>query len=341
MRITQAPPITRWRDLSYNQRASGISLKWIGNDDEVWNIGGFMAGAQGAIISGPIKGLVHVPFKSIWHEPAYGPPRFERTVDERREISTRIAIYSDSEVGWFDTETRWWNGMDGNTPGWFAPFTRRHGELYLPMQLLEAVENELEDDPTFMGNVQEWDILLAADGDPRWRQPDLRPPPWRNDMSITKSVKRDDELLSPNVTVGVGKLQVANRGTAEAWPIFHVEAPGRCWLPDGMSGRMLRVPKLNSGEHVLVDTNPEHRIAISATDPVDNWIKKLVRNSELLEWLFGEYGSSGERVIERFHGQGFTQAIPPETVATLPIWHSQSGAKVSVRLPQRFERAIS
>ena len=122
MRITQAPPITRWRDLSYNQRASGISLKWIGNDDEVWNIGGFMAGAQGAIISGPIKGLVHVPFKSIWHEPAYGPPRFERTVDERREISTRIAIYSDSEVGWFDTETRWWNGMDGNTPGWFAPF---------------------------------------------------------------------------------------------------------------------------------------------------------------------------------------------------------------------------
>lgn len=336
------PTTLRWSDLDGLRAANGINLKWIGNDDQLWHTGGFYGGAEGALITGPVKGMVHVPFKSIWHEPAYKPPRFERTVDERREISTRITLMSDNEVGWFDTESKFWNGMDGNTPGHWCVFTRRYGDLYLPMQLLNAVENELEDDPTANGyNAQEWDILLAADGEPRWRTPDIRPKPWRNDMSVTKSVKQDDNPLSPNVTVGVGQLKVANKGTTPAWPVYHVTAPGRCWLPDGVSGRMLRVPKLNPGEHVLIDTDPSHRIAISALDPVDDWTKQLVRNSELLNWLFGEYGDSGQMVIERFHGQGFTQAIAPESVAVLPIWHSQPGARVSVRLPQRYERAIS
>ena len=50
------------------------------------------------------------------------------------------------------------------------------------MQLLEASETELESDPTDDDyNCQEWDILLAADGEPRWRQPDVRPPAWVND----------------------------------------------------------------------------------------------------------------------------------------------------------------
>ena len=104
---------------------------------------------------------------------------------------------------------------------------------------------------------------------------------------------------------------------------------------------MIRVPKLNKGEHVTIDTNPEHRIAISDKDPVRGPFKDLVDNSELLSWLFGEFGESGKTILERFHGQGFDSPIPPNTVATLPVYHSQIGARISVRLPQLFERAIS
>lgn len=339
--------MTKWADLSANLQARGINIKWIANDKRPgdWHLGGFKAGAEGAIITGPISGMVHTDFKGIWHEPAYGPPRYERKVDQRREISTRITIFSDdSEFGWFDNESKFWDGMDGENPGFWSVFTHRHGELYIPMQLVEVSQTPLDDDPSFTGNAQEWDILLAADGDPRWRQPDLRPPEWVNDMSITKQVKRDDERHSPNITVGVGTLVVANRGTEPSWPVYTVTAPGRCWLPNGMTGEMVRVPKLNMGEHVTIDTNPEHRIAIADTDPIDSFQAQRIRNSELLSWLFGQFGETGESgltILERFHGQGFDAPIPPNTVATLPVFHSQQGARVSVRLPQRFERAIS
>jgi len=342
--------MTEWADLSDNLRASGINLKWIGNDNQpdVWNIGGHMGGAQGAIVTGPIKGMVHVPFKGIWHEPAYGPPRFERKVDERREISTRIALMSDSEFGWFDTESKWWNGMDAETPGYWTVFTRRHGELYIPMQLLEAVQTELEDDPTANGNnFQEWDILLAADGEPRWRQPDVRPQPWFNTMTPTTTVKQDDETFSPVITVGVGKFKVANRGTTAQWPIYTLSAPttgntpARYWISNGSTNQMVRVPPLYKGEHVTIDTNPENRIAISALDPVDDDVKRFLRNADLLDWLFGQYGESGISILERFHGQGFDTPAAKRSVSTFTVYSSMETSRVSVRLPQRFERCIS
>lgn len=140
----------------------------------------------------------------------------------------------------------------------------------------------MDDDPTTDDyNCQEWDILLAADGEPRWRQPDVRPAEWVNDMSITTTIKRDDELLAPMITVGVGKLKAVNRGTQDAWPVYTVTAPGRCWLPNGMSGGMIRVPPLNPGQHVIIDTNPANRIAISDTDPIPaNGFRQVIDNSE-------------------------------------------------------------
>lgn len=344
---------TKWSDLvreAPHLAPRGINIKWIPNDKALeiptwpseWHLGGWKGGAEGGIITGPIKGMVHVPFQGIWHEPAYGPPRYERKVDKRREISTRILLMSDSEFGWMNTEERWWTGCDGDQPGYITLFTQKMGELYCPMQLLESSETEFENDPTDDGfNAVEWDILLAADGEPRWRQPDVRPFPWVNDMSITTQIKRDDELLSPMITVGVGKFKVANRGTERAWPVYTVTAPGRCWLPNGVTGQMIRVPKLNKGEHVVIDTNPEHRIVISDKDPVDNLFKQFLGNSELLSWLFGDVTESNKTVLERFHGQGFDAPIAPGTVATLPVYHSQPGARISVRLPQLFERAIS
>jgi hypothetical protein len=274
-------------------------------------------------------------------------PRFERTVDERKEISTRIALCSDSEYGWQDVETKWWNGMDGENPGFWATFTRRTGELWIPMQLADAVATELTEDPGYENYVQEWDILLAADGEPRWRMPDLQPPDWVNDWSATTSVKRDDGLLAPEITVGVGKFKVANRGTAASWPVVTLSAPtsgkqpARWWISDGASKRMVRVPPLSRGEHVIIDTNPANRIAISAIDPVDDWTRQLVRNSELLSWLFGQYGEAGVSVLERFHGQGFTEPIAPGTVAAITVYCDTENMRASVRLPQRYERAVS
>jgi hypothetical protein len=338
--------VNKWGDLPDYRAYNNINIGWTGNDDAPrrWNISGANEGAQGAIITGSIKGMVHVPFKGVWHSPAYGPPRFERTVDERREISTRIMTMSDSEYGWFDTESHWWNGMTGDKPGYWDIFTRRRGQMYIPMQLLDAVETELEVDPTSLGNnCQEWDVLLAADGEPRWRVPDFRPPEWVAKFNTPiVQMKRDDSVFAPNINVRVGKLRVYNKGTIPAWPVYVVSAPGRCWLPDGASGRMIRVPQLYEGETCLIDTDPSHRIAISEKDPTPNWLLSILSNIELLQWLgITDADSPTETVLERFNGQGFNEPIAPGAQVTLPILHSQVGARVSVRLPQRFERAIS
>lgn len=337
-------PVQRWRDLPRHRRASGINIAWIGHDDRHWDIGGYNEGAQGAVITGPVRGMVHRPWRGVWHEPAYGAPRFERTVDERREVSFPITLMHDSEFGWFNTESNWWDGMSGDEIGWLCAFTRHKGNFYIPMQLAEVVEDELEEDPTNNGNYsQTWMIKLAADGEPRWRTPDVKPEVWtvRNTDPIVQ-MKAGDGLLSPMVNCRAHSFKVANRGTKAEWPIYMVSAPGRVWLPDGVSGRMLRVPRLYAGEHVLIDTNPEHRIAISAKDPSPSWLDNVLSNVDLLEWLgITEFEDRTETVLERFHGQGFTKPIEPGTVATLPVFHSQVGARVSVRLPQRHERAVS
>ena len=345
------PTMPSWQELPQILRAPGISIKWIGSDDEVWHLSGWNEGAEGAFLSGPVKGILGVPFKSIWHEPAYGAPRFERIVDERREVSLRIAICSDTEFGWANADSRFWRGMSGDKAGYLSVFTRSTGELWIPMLLAESVQNDLTEDPRYSAsdNVMEYDVLLAADGEPRWRAPDLRPPEWVNAFAAPDylkpirsiKIKQDETKKAREITVGVGQFKVANRGDVPAWPVYTVTAPGRCWLPDGVSGRMVRVPPLAKGEHIIVDTNPEHRIAISSLDPVDSWTKQVLRNSELLSWLFGQYGESGVSVLERFHGQGFTQPIAPGEVATLPVYHDTKNARVSVRLPQRYDRVIS
>lgn len=350
--------MTAWLDIDQNRRAPGMSNKWIGCDaqPDIWNLSGFMEGAQGAFISGSVKGLVHRPFKSIWHEPAYGPPRFERTVDERKEISTRVAIWGDTEYAYQGNESRWWNGMIGDDLGFWSTFTRGLGELWIPMLLADAVQTELAEDPGYESYVQEWDILLAADGDPYWRMPDLQPPDWIYPLwgegygpnkAIMTEVKRDDEKLAPKIPVAVGKFKLANRGTKDQFPTFTLTAPLKgskpalWWISNGSTNRMVRVPPLYKGEHVIIDTNPENRIAISAVDPVDDWTKQLLRNSELLKWLFGQYGESGISILERFHGQGFDTPCKAGEVSTLTVYCDTPGMRASVRLPQRYERAVS
>jgi hypothetical protein len=104
---------------------------------------------------------------------------------------------------------------------------------------------------------------------------------------------------------------------------------------------MIPIPDLNPGEHAIIDTDPSHRIAVTILDPVDNIIKKFIRNSELLDWISGHYGDSGLPLIQRFKGQGFSVPIPPRSVATLPVKHNRTGARISVQCPQLFESALA
>lgn len=352
-----------WRSLPPEIRDAPVSVKWIGSDGRVWHLTGMNAGAEGAFIVGDIDGIVHVPFEGVWTTPAYGPPVFERTVDARREAAFQLGLYSDSTLGWYDTETRWWSGCKRDATGYLTVTTLRHGELWMPMQLLETPRAAMGDDPARQ-RVLIHNIVLAVDGEPRWRRPDIAPLPWIRPTGPKNSR---------------GFLQVANRSNRPMWPIYFLDAPGKVSLPNGpnaftasehnplddwpqlerlfgpptavdaIKGQynrarvadMIRIPELQKGEHALIDTDPSHRIAVTVFDPVDNAVKRFIRNSEFLDWLASGYGDSGLPLIQRFKGQGFNVPIPPRCVATLPIEHSRAGASISVQLPQRFESALA
>ncbi|MCV7255694.1 hypothetical protein H7J86_26365 [Mycobacterium hackensackense] len=355
-----------WRSLPPEIRDEAVTLKWIGSDGTVWPLAGLDGGVEGAFIAGDIEGLVHIPFDTIWTKPAYGPPRFQRAIRGRKEISFPLGLMSDTSLGWLDTGGRWWRGCKKDSTGFFTVTTRRFGELYIPMQLLSA-KCTLADDPVRQ-RFSIHDIVLAVDGDPCWRRPDVRPAPFIRPPGTNKKLNN-------------GVLRAVNRGTEPAWPIFVISAPGQISLPDGPNAfttpvlesdilsdwpqlgrlygipivddilgtltrqrtdtRMIDVPELMPGEHAIIDTDPSHRLAITAKDPVDTLVKKFIRNSDLLSWILGEYGDSGIPLLRRFKGQGFTTPIPPRSVATLPIKHSKAGGKIYVQVPQRFEMALA
>lgn len=351
-----------WSSLSPEIRDEGVTLKWIGSDGRVWPLAGLEGGIDGAFIAGDIEGLVHIPYDQVWTKPAYGAPRFVRAIEGRKEISFPLGLMSDSTLGWYDTHAAFWRGCKPKETGFFTLTTRRLGELWLPMQLLDA-KCTLRDDPGRQKFALH-DVVLAVDGDPRWRRPDVRPAPF-----VRKS--------GPN---SAGVLRAANRGTEPAWPIYIISAPGKVWLPDGPNAfttptsesnilsdwpqlarmfgipfidellgtltrqrtdtNMIAVPELQPGEHAIIDTDPAHRLAITTKDPVDNLLKKFIRNSELLNWILGEYGDTGIPLLQRFEGRGFSVPIPPRSVATLPVKHSKTGGKVYVQVPQRYEMAV-
>ncbi|AHJ86303.1 virion protein [Mycobacterium phage 32HC] len=357
------PDLQPWSSLPPEIRDEAVTLKWIGSDGKVWPLAGLEGGIEGAFIAGDIDGLVHIPFDSIWTKPAYGPPRFQRAIRGRKEISFPLGLMSDSSLGWYDTGSRFWRGCKKDETGFFTVTTRRFGELYIPMQLLSA-KCILADDPARQ-RFSIHDIILAVDGDPCWHRPDVRPAPF----------------VRPAGPKADGVLRAVNRGTEPAWPIYVISAPGKVWLPDGPNafttptadsgilsdwpqlGRlfgipfiddilqtltrkrtdtnMIEVPELQPGEHAIIDTDPSHRLAITTKDPVDNLAKKFIRNSELLNWILGEYGDSGIPLLKRFKGQGFTIPIPPRSTATLPIKHSNVGGKIYVQVPQRYEMAVA
>lgn len=357
--------VTPWSSLSPAARGEGVSIAWIGSDGVYWPLaGGGDGGAMGAFISGPIDGMVHIEQTGVWTKPAYGPPRFQRVVDNGKQIHFMLGLMSDSALGWYDTETKFWQGCTTTSTGFFVVTTRRHGQLWLPMQLFEAPKCALEDDPSGQ-RVLLHEVTLAVDGEPRWRRPDKMPDPF----------------ISPGGTepADVGYITVGNASTIPTWPIFFVTGPAKAvYLPDGpnaytsnlenplndwprisalfdipfldnilglftakRNATMIPIPPIPAGTNVIVDTDPTHRIAIATTDPVDTVIKQFIRNSDLLSLLTQNYGATGLPYAQQFSGEGFSIPIPPNSVAKLPVQHDTAGGKIWCQLPQRFESALA
>lgn len=351
------PADTAWEALPDRLAAESVTNKLMLSNSEVFHLSGTHAGTEGVMITGAIEGLGEIPGKGVWAETAEGAPTFERWVDGKLEIGFKALVIEDSSFGWSATRRRFFDGLSPREPSWWSTTTRSWGEVWVPV-LRDNLVTVFEDDPTSNGdNLSIHDVTLAVSGDPRWRRPDY-------------------VGMFQNKGQSVGSIRVINRGTVPAWCYFICEAPGRVLLPDGPNAvitpvdatehkdfpgllglfnlgellpwgqRRRRDPKtvvdltLYAGEHTLVDTDPRHKLAIAASDPVDNGWLEWINNAELLKILTGNAGERATTVMERLRGQGFRVPIPARSEATLPVSHSRYGGRIWCVVPQRFDHAL-
>ena len=152
-----------------------------------------------------------------------------------------------------------------------------------------------------------------------------------------------DAVLQPNKDLGEGMIRIPNRGTTVAHPKFLVSTPGFAWIQDGIGGPMVQLPLLTEkdGPWVMVDTDPIARTLTGADDPVDNNFLKILRNSQLIDLLIHDQITQTEPLWKRFGGKGFDNGIPPRTLATLKVRHSNADGTITALCPQRYKMAYA
>lgn len=339
---------TSWNDLGpWGRQLRGQQTKvvYLSPDGRrVWNIGGDWAGKEGVVLTPGLAGSMHIPFEQRYSAGAYAlGEELERTDYRKRVYHLGVIIgphinflarkrFPDNEFAYRMLEDKWWADWPEHyraPAGFWGQFTRTHGWRWNRVRHGESNDQALDLDPVAFGNnVCSWAMTIHGQFPFYSKRPFTRQ--WVNDEANTKVNGRNH-----------GVLPVPNRGDWAQWPKFIVEGAGDVTIQDGLTDRMVPLPKIYPSDGmILVDTDPAKRTLTSSTDPVDNGFWQMIRNSEVLDYLLGDItnADSGVPVGRRMPGGiGFTSQIPAKSAAHIKVTHSNSAGKVTVVCPQWFK----
>ena len=353
------------------QLFGGLPLKWQnmetkivykGVDGSHWNLSGNLAGREGLSLAPQLSGFYHIPFTSLFTEGPYQVGAdYERTDYKKRVINMGVMVNVDigPATGWRYRmlEQKWWRAWSPTQDGTLCCYTRTHGWRFLKVRLGEDPKTAFALDPAaFENHYMQWDMTVVAT-QPYWFKR-MQTSTWQNTGSTSTNWTTLFELLEDSVNkflgdvlrgsggdlvpgkdVGSGVLKAYNASDIEAWPKFLVSSPGRAWIQDGVGGQMIPLPLLTDKDGtMLVDTDPNARTLTCATDPVDPLLYRVMRNSDLMDVLFGDVIDTGLPVWRRF-SKRFTTPVPPRTFANIKVYHSDQSGSVTMMIPQRFEKA--
>lgn len=166
------------------------------------------------------------------------------------------------------------------------------------------------------------------------------PNPYYTKPALFKTWKAADALVDDDrdPVAGEGIITLANRGDLESHVKYLVSSPGQAIVQDNYSNRYITLPELvKTDGTVLVDTDPTQRTLTSSTDPVDNLFYKIIRSSKILDFFLHDLEQTGLPVWQRFDSR-FTFTVPPKTVVSLRVKHSNPNGIITAILPQRYRR---
>lgn len=343
---------TNWNDLGpwgRQLRARETKMVYLSPDGRnLWNLAGNWAGKEGVILDEKLKGSQGVPFE---HRYSSGPymigEELERTDYRKRVIDWGIHIgpslniltrrrHQNNEFSYRMLEEKWWADWPENyrsPAGFIGEYTRTHGWRWLRVRLGEATNDTLDRDPTaFDNNQQSWSMTIHA------QFPFYSKRPWTREW-------RNDDLNAQLNGRNHGVIPFVNRGDWAQWPKFIVEGSGTVSIQDGVIDRMVELPKILPADGmILVDTDPSKRTLTASTDPVDNLFYKIIRNSEILDYLLNDLtnADSGIAIGRRMPGGiGFTSQIPGHSNAVLKVTHTNPAGKITGILPQWYRSGFA
>lgn len=343
---------TSWDDLGpWGRQLRGRQTKvayLAPNARRLWNIGGDWAGKEGAVLAERLQGSMHLPFEQRYSAGAYMiGEELERTDYRKRVFHLGVILgphinylarrrYPDNEFAYRMLEEKWWADWPEHyrsPAGFWGQFTRTHGWRWIRVRHGEANDQPLDLDPVAYGNnCQSWAMTIHGQF------------PFYSKRPFTRTWVNDDANAKVN-GYNHGVLPLPNRGDWDQWPKFIVEGAGEVSIGDGITDRMVPLPRIYPSDGmILVDTDPSKRTLTSSNDPVDNVFWQMIRNSEVLDYLIGDItnADSGVPVGRRMEGGiGFTSQIPAKSSAHVRVTHTNPAGKITAVLPQWYKMAFA
>ena len=342
---------TNWYDLGpwgRQLRGKHTKIVYLSPDgSRLWNLSGDWAGKEGVVLAPNLQGSMHMPFDQRYSAGAYQiGEELERTDYRKRVFHLGVIIgpavnylarkrFPDNEFAYRMLEEKWWSDWPEHhrsPAGYWGEFTRTHGWRWIRVRQGEANDQSLDLDPVAFGNnCQSWAMTLHAQF------------PFYSKRAFTKVWRND----ASNATVNGrnhGVFYLPNRGDWPQWPKFIVEGfspkGDTVTIQDGITDRVVELPEFFEGDGmVLVDTDPAKRTLTASTDAVDTWYYKLIRNSEILDYVLGDItnADSGVPVGRRMPGGvGFTSQLPPKATTSIKVTHTNPNGKITAVVPQWY-----
>ncbi|BCI54936.1 bacteriophage protein [Mycolicibacterium litorale] len=311
----------------------GQATRWVllGATGILWELEGRHRGRQGARMGQLIDGAHHLPFEHLITEGAYQVgATYERSNINKRIISFPVILGGPkySAHAYRMIETNFWDSLPHDKPFWLGCHTMFGGWRWIEVRLAEVVKTPMKiDSVAFQNNTMQWEIKLLACKP--WYAKRMLIERWTAHPETVAARGFDEETIS-----------IANRGDMPARFLAMYTGPGRAWIQDGITSRMVELPLLTSKDgYALVDSNEGARTLTGATDPVDNIFYDWIRGSRILDFFLHDIAALGVPVWRRKYVR-FTSDIPPRTVANIKVRHDTAGGQVILMMPQRFTRPV-
>lgn len=319
-------------------RGENTHIIYLAPNGSMWNLAGPRAGKQGVRLNRSLVGDQNWPFDLVTTESAYMMgAEIDRVNVRARTFNLGVIIGGHTpvltEYQMRMAEAHWWDGQDEDNDGWVGIYTRYTGWRWCPVRPYQTVGTPQALDSTAYGNnTVAYDLTWYA------QRPYFTKPALYRTFEASKAGPPVQKTWLDE-PVYMGTLPIANRGELTSYVSFVVSSPGQASVQDNNSDRMVELPYTSAADgDFLVDTEPGHRTLTAANDAVDNLFFKIARSSKILNFFLHDLTNLGLPMQLRFDKR-FVYSIPPKTVVTFTVGHTNPNGTITAFVPQRFKRS--